>query len=53
MANPARRFPPPWSVEDIVAAFKVCDSARPIEQHAEKYDADHDERTLRSHLIAG
>ena len=24
MAN--RRFPPPWSVEDIGAAFKVCDS---------------------------
>jgi hypothetical protein len=23
---PARRFPPPWSVEDIGAAFKVCDS---------------------------
>ena len=22
-----RRFPPPWSVEDIGAAFKVCDSA--------------------------
>ena len=21
-----RRFPPPWSVEDIGAAFKVCDS---------------------------
>ena len=23
---PERRFPPPWSVEDIGAAFKVCDS---------------------------
>ncbi len=22
-----RRFPPPWSVEDIGVAFKVCDSA--------------------------
>jgi hypothetical protein len=21
-----RRFPPPWSVEDIGVAFKVCDS---------------------------
>ncbi len=24
---PARRFPPPWSVENIVAAFVVQDSA--------------------------
>jgi hypothetical protein len=24
---PARRFPPPWSVEDIGAAFVVKDSA--------------------------
>ena len=23
---PERRFPPPWSVEDIGVAFKVCDS---------------------------
>jgi len=23
---PARRFPPPWSVEDIGVAFKVSDS---------------------------
>ncbi len=23
---PARRFPPPWTVEDIGVAFKVCDS---------------------------
>jgi hypothetical protein len=23
---PNRRFPPPWSDEDIGAAFKVCDS---------------------------
>jgi len=22
-----RRFPPPWSVEDIGVAFKICDSA--------------------------
>jgi hypothetical protein len=22
----ARRFPPPWTVEDIGVAFKVCDS---------------------------
>jgi hypothetical protein len=21
-----RRFPPPWSIEDIGVAFKVCDS---------------------------
>ena len=25
-AMPARRFPPPWSVEDIGAAFVVADS---------------------------
>jgi hypothetical protein len=24
---PARRFPPPWTVEDIGAAFVVADSA--------------------------
>jgi hypothetical protein len=24
---PARRFPPPWTVEDIGAAFVVTDSA--------------------------
>jgi hypothetical protein len=27
---PARRFPPPWSVEDIGAAFVVNDSAGQI-----------------------
>jgi hypothetical protein len=25
-AVPERRFPPPWSVEDIGVAFKICDS---------------------------
>jgi hypothetical protein len=24
------RFPPPWSVEDIGAAFKVCDSKQAL-----------------------
>jgi hypothetical protein len=26
-AMPDRHFPPPWSVEDIGVAFKVCDSS--------------------------
>jgi hypothetical protein len=26
---PHRRFPPPWSVEDIGVAFKVCEQRRP------------------------
>jgi hypothetical protein len=27
MANPARRFPPPWTVEELDACFVVTDSA--------------------------
>jgi hypothetical protein len=33
-----RRFPPPWSVEDIGAAFVVKDNVEPMWEHRPKGD---------------
>ena len=46
-----RRFPPPWSVEAIVAGFKVIDSNGQspayVYGHADKRDAETAKENLR------
>ena len=54
---PARRFPPPWSVEDIGAAFVVTDSAgqklsyiQPGRRSAAKLLSKNEARPLKKRL---
>jgi len=47
---PARRFPPPWSVEDIDAAFVVKDSAE--QKLAYVYYEEEPQRRAAAKLLA-